>query len=414
MNDFIKTFKYNKYYWKGNIEVTNTHKSSRNASWLELFVDLVFVAGFSLLVHGLIETRDLFGLIITILYFLLIWSSWYSTTTYSDLFEQRGILHRSIMFANLVSSSFILIPYSSNYEEYLNNESLFIGFTIALISSRIIMFLTWHNAYKNSYNKFLKLYLKGKYLSFLTSIFLAIIAIFLINITPLFLTFIVFLICINEIILPMLNKDSKINPNNKKFFNTEHLVERFGLFTMLIIGESILSIINNIQNTKFNIMDIVILFLFFLFIFLTWFLYYEIIMNKGIKNPNNWILMHIILHFSFLLIAVGINLNLHDMSHGFNNFLLYSLIVYFIALTLLKSTLDVKQTLHYAHYNLDESKIQKRMTIITFISIIYLIMLLILNFNSIILVIILINLLLVLNIIIYLYNYIKLMSDIMW
>ncbi len=88
----------------------------------------------------------------------------------------------------------------------------------------------------------------------------------------------------------------------RKCFHLEHLSERFGLFSMLIIGESIIAITQNMQSSQINPSQILLLTMLLLFIFLVWWLYYEIIMNKDIRNLSRWKIAHLCLHFSLLLI----------------------------------------------------------------------------------------------------------------
>lgn len=413
MNNFLKVFRYNKFYWKGHIEPANLHNEGRKASWLELFVDLVFVAALGVLVHGLVENYNYLGLFITFVYFTLIWSSWNSITMYSHLFEQRGIIHRIIMFINIVASALILLPYNNEYHEYLLDDKLAITFIVAVFLSRFLMYFTWNNAYQKTYNKYLKKYLKARKKSYFVSMIITLVAIFLRQIFPIFLPITMLLISGQEIFFAYLYKDGQINRKSAKFFNIDHLVERFGLFSMLIIGESILAVINNIQGTSITFTELLILFVFILFIFLIWFLYYEVIMNRAVANIPKWKIANLLLHFSFILIATGININLHDIGHGMDNSLIVALIFYYISLMLIKNTLDLKETLE-EHENLDESKLYRSMVIGNVLTIIVLLLLLFLAPPSIILVMLIINLCLIINIILYYYFYIKMMTDIMW
>lgn len=412
MFNSIKLFKKNKFYWKGEVEPANLHKNSRSASWLELFIDLVFVASLGGIVHGLVDNFSIFGFVETIFYFLIIWSFWNSLTIYSHLFEQPGVVHRGIVFLNMFVFVLTLIPYSNDYSLYILDPKVPFSFALTIVISRFVMYLTWKNAYNKTYNKHFKEYLKARYQMYIVSIILVTIGLLSLTINTIIIQPLMFMSVANEFCFNLLYKKGKLNKNVQKYFNQEHLVERFGLFTMLIIGESILAIVSNIQAPVLTLENIVMLFLWLTIVFLLWWLYYEFSMKKRIDNLNYWRYAHVLVHFSFILIAIAINLSLHGTHYMYLKLIPISLILYFISLIVLRRTLNVKVSIE-SEAHLDETDLYKKMFISNIISILLLLAVLIIG-PSLIITLISISIILIFNLVVYYYNFIKLMNDILW
>lgn len=414
MKKIIKVFKQNSFYWKGAIEPANVHEKKRSASWLELFIDLVFVSSLGLLVHGMVINPSIFGLLTTIIYFLVIWNSWFSITMYSHLFEQRGILHKCVMFINLLAAVFILIPYTTDYTLYISEKELILLSLVALLGSRLIMFLTWNMAYKKNYNKFLKIYLKKLskvyLISFLIVMISTIVVLFLKDINLFLQSFTLFIV-LNELRVVYFQIENK---NLDRFFIKEHIVERFGLFTMLIVGESILAVINNIHSITFSGTHLLIMFLYLLMIFLLWFLYYELSMNKSIKCIRKWMYSQLFVQYSFLMIAIATNISLEGNLKSVNFYFYFSIILYFISLLILRKTLDFKKTLVDKHLNINEVKVYNVLRLVQILSIILFFIIFIISFNSLSIVLALTDLILIFNIVTYYYYYIEMMNNILW
>lgn len=79
--------------------------SMRHATWLELFFDLVFVAAVAELAHGLSDDLSLAGLLRFSILFLPVWWSWIGATYYSNRFDSDSTLHRILIFGQMAAAA---------------------------------------------------------------------------------------------------------------------------------------------------------------------------------------------------------------------------------------------------------------------------------------------------------------------
>lgn len=80
----------------------HTTTGHRQASWIELFFDLVFIASLVEAIH-FVEAHLSEGIMSTLLLFLVFfiapWIVWRSTTFYSDRYEENTSRHRLLLIA---------------------------------------------------------------------------------------------------------------------------------------------------------------------------------------------------------------------------------------------------------------------------------------------------------------------------
>jgi low temperature requirement protein LtrA len=75
----------------------------RHASWLELFFDLVFVFAVGQIAHILADHSDLVGFLTYLALFVPVWYSWIGYTFYADRFETEETSFRVLMFAGMLA-----------------------------------------------------------------------------------------------------------------------------------------------------------------------------------------------------------------------------------------------------------------------------------------------------------------------
>jgi low temperature requirement protein LtrA len=89
-----------------------------------------------------------------------------------------------------------------------------------------------------------------------------------------------------------------------------HLVERFGLFTIIVLGESVAGIVNGLAEMDFRLGSFITATLGLLLVFAYWWIYFENIDGSALKglggwSPVIWLYSHLPLVMS--LTAVGIS-----------------------------------------------------------------------------------------------------------
>ncbi|PAF39890.1 low temperature requirement protein A [Terribacillus saccharophilus] len=301
----------------------------KKVTWLELFYDLLFVASVAVATHVLIHVEDgqihIEYLLKFVLIFVPIWWAWVGQTMFvnrfgQDLFHQRLFLILQ-MFFSLVMTSSLSVDFDLYYISFL------IGY-IGLRAVTAIQYLVVQRIEKGA-RKEAALFL-GKYL------WLGIIVSLLSLIFDSWARYIVLYLGIFiDIVIPILGRKylMKVPPN------TAHLLERFGLFTIILFGESLVSTLAIIQPTKGDWSSIGFSIMSFLLIIAMWWQYFDNVekkVDKSIQSAGQAIIYgHLFILMSLSAIAASIRLMvLDEVDYYFNLFFIFgSVLLYFFSTT---------------------------------------------------------------------------------
>jgi low temperature requirement protein LtrA len=211
----------------------------RKATWLELFFDLIFVVAISKTAHVLTHVHD--GHLSTEMYvkYILIlvpvfWA-WVGHTMFANRFDCEDPLQKIMtlaqMFCAIVMSSFITVDFDAGYKGFLLSYMALRGLTL-LMYMRAVYFHpeTWGIVR----NLVLAFFLGG-------------------CITASSLLFegierytVLYLGILLEIIVPIVNRRRLAALP----VNSHHLPERFGLMVIILLGESILSLVQSYEDIE--------------------------------------------------------------------------------------------------------------------------------------------------------------------
>lgn len=243
----------------------NTEKG-RHAVWIELFFDLVYVVALARLTHMIVEGHNGHtGLAEYAMYFILfvpIWWSWLGHTMYANRFATYDVIDRLLTLLQ----GFFAILMALSIDDVPGESSTL--FAIAYACTRYSLVLMYTRIYlgnpesRKATGGFIKGFSLGA--SFwVISVILP---------EPLMYTAWVIGIII-ELLTPLIiRKELKLLP-----VHNTHLPERFGLFALLVIGESIHGIASGAQNSEFSISLVLLIFLSYSIICSVWWLYFEVI-----------------------------------------------------------------------------------------------------------------------------------------
>jgi low temperature requirement protein LtrA len=287
------------------------HLENRHATWLELFFDLVFVASIGIVTHNLAHTHD--GHISTAqlfyfpIEFLPLWWIWATHTLYVNRFYTNSKNQRfatlAIMFLIVSMSAFLGEALFEHYER-------FIGFYVAIRVILAGMFWRAVGIIETS-----NLYARLMAIRTLVAAFICGSSIFFES--PLRESILIGGIFIEIIAAILINIKSKVDPIHRG-----HLVERIGLLSIILLGESVISLVAGLSNIEWNIHNVTAAITGFILIGSIWWIYFgnfHIMEHfKSLKFGYSMLLSHIFLSMGLVILANLIghailgDLNVHD------------------------------------------------------------------------------------------------------
>lgn len=204
----------------------------RRVGWLELFYDLVFVVVISELAHNLAADVTLTGVGQFVLLFMPVWWLWIGGTYYNERFETEGVDNRLFTFLQMLP-----VAGMATFAHYGTSKTS-VQFALSYAAARILLTYLWGRAgyHDRRFAPTARRFVAG---------FSVAIALFLIStLVPPPQRFILWgLGLLIDLGTPVLTiRHQSTLPR----FSTSHLPERFGLFILIVLGESIIGVVQGL------------------------------------------------------------------------------------------------------------------------------------------------------------------------
>jgi low temperature requirement protein LtrA len=274
--------------------------TERHANWTELLFDLIFVAAVSQLALNLSYSYDFLSFIMLMPIFFVIWWGWVGYTFYLSRFGTDDLFNRFFTMLQMIVVAFLTI----NAKNALGSGGS--GFAISYAILRFILVAEYLIVGKN--------FPGAKSLTNHYSIGFGIAAlIWLISaFVPVPWRFLLWgLAIVVDILTPLTagNLQVEFPPH------PTHLPERFGLFTIILIGEAIVGIVFAISNVGISVYTGIVGLMGLIIAFTIWWGYFE--ESKGaeirvqkseddIKKYQLWLYSHFPLLLGIVGVAAGI------------------------------------------------------------------------------------------------------------
>jgi low temperature requirement protein LtrA len=262
----------------------------RHASWMELFFDLIFVLAVAQVAQSLNQVFTPTGLLIYLALFAPVWWAWVGYSFYADRFESDEVIFRLMMFGGMLAMAALAI----------NVRGVFHGgdkaFAISYVLMRAILIILYARA---AYLIPLARDLCVRYIcGFILGNSLWLISIFVDAPARYWLWALGFLTEVSTVLvnLPV----AKRTP-----YDASHVPERFGLFTLIVIGEAMLTSVTGIHGTDWHFISAAIAAGSFAIAACIWWLYYDFVETYGIRK--GWVLAGQVYLYAHFTIAVGIS-----------------------------------------------------------------------------------------------------------
>ncbi len=272
----------------------------RHATWLELFYDLVFVVAVSQLAHRLSGDVTLQGFVSYAGLFVPIWWAWIGTTFYANRFDSDDMIRRVMMGMQMLAIAALAV----NVHHAWGDTS--IGFAISYIVSRVLLIVEYLRAAKHIPQARSLIYPMS--IGFSIGALLWVVSLFV----PAPLRFVLwFAGLFVDFIAPLVaSPGQKLLPPH-----AEHLPERFGLFTIIVLGEAIIAVVNGISEMSWSMGGAIAAALGFVAAFSLWWLYFENSLGKALEKARDtgrllvmqvWLYGHLPLVIGLAATGIGV------------------------------------------------------------------------------------------------------------
>ena len=271
----------------------------RRATWLELFYDLIFVVAIAELAHNLSKDVTLLGAIGYVGLFIPIWYCWLGATFYANLFDTDDLGDRILTFVQMM----LIAALAINVHHGLGKSSL--SFAIAYIGARSILIVQFLIAkyHVPVARPLLNRYIYGFGIGICCWVFSLFVPApwrFALWALGLFIDF--------------------ITPFGTGHLATEitpdisHMPERLGLFTMIVLGESVAAVVKGVVEKEWNISSIITALMGMIVAFSFWWLYFDSIDGSPLETMKEgkisifitWLYSHLFLAIGLTATGVGV------------------------------------------------------------------------------------------------------------
>ena len=324
-------------------------EGERSATWLELFFDLIFVVAIAQLAHNFKEDFSFFGLVKLAVLFIPVWWCWIGATFYDTRFDNDGLVDRLITLLQMA----IAATMAANIHHGLDTSS--VNFALSYIAFRGVLICQYlHAGYHVPQARHLTNWFAfgftGSIIFWLVSIFVPLPWRFLLWGLGLIVDFATPLTAGKRVV--------KVPPD------MAHTTERIGLFTIIVLGESIVAVVGGVSGRQWTPVAIAIALLGLSIAFSFWWMYFDTVdesplhaMKKGKMGiALTWLYSHLPLTIGLTATGVGVE----KMIHGLENDSVTSEKILFclaVALCLL-----ILSNLHWTSCELGQTKCKRILT----------------------------------------------------
>jgi low temperature requirement protein LtrA len=282
------------------LRVGEEHETEpRRVTWLELFYDLVFVVAVSQLAHTLGKEVTPSGFLAFVELFIPVWWAWIGSTFYANRFDTDTVIRRILMAVQMLAIAALAV----NIHHGLNESS--VGFALSYAVARLVLVFEylWAGYCIPAARDLTTHYAMGFALAamgWIASVFV-----------PLPYRSLFWAVgLIIDFATPLTGQDHQA----RLLPNAEHLPERFGLFTIIVLGEAVTSVIIGVAEVQWSLMNGICAILGFGVAFCLWWLYFDNVSGsslKSLKSTGNlqlfqaWLYVHLPLVIGVVGTGIG-------------------------------------------------------------------------------------------------------------
>jgi low temperature requirement protein LtrA len=278
------------------LRTVGAEEEERHATWLELFFDLVFVICIAEVVHTLEDDRTLGGFLGTAGLFVPIWWAWVGYTVYADRFDTDDLLHRVLVLAGMLA----VIAMALSVHDALHGGSARFALTYVAVRTVVLLLNARARRHAAPARPLLNLYLAA---------FTASAALWLVSVlVPEPYRYLLWAVGTTiELSAPWLGRRQIAQAP----IHASHMTERYGLFTLIVLGESVISVAQGAAGVDWEPGTLAVALTGFLVVACLWWIYFEYISglaNRSVLQGLCFNYAHLPLLAGLVSVALGIEL----------------------------------------------------------------------------------------------------------
>jgi low temperature requirement protein LtrA len=278
------------------LRTVGAEDEERHATWLELFFDLVFVICIAEVVHTLEDDRTLGGFLGTAGLFVPIWWAWVGYTVYADRFDTDDLLHRVLVLAGMLA----VIAMALSVHDALHGGSARFALTYVAVRTVVLLLNARARRHAAPARPLLDLYLAA---------FTASAALWLVSVlVPEPYRYLLWAVGTTiELSAPWLGRRQIAQAP----IHASHMTERYGLFTLIVLGESVISVAQGAAGVDWEPGTLGVALTGFLVVACLWWIYFEYISglaNRSVLQGLCFNYAHLPLLAGLVSVALGIEL----------------------------------------------------------------------------------------------------------
>jgi len=284
--------------------------SERTSTWLELFFDLCFVVAVAALARGLHDDPTLGGTLRFAGLFVPAWWAWMMFTWYATAFDNDDVPYR----VTLLAAMLFMLGIAASVEGVGAQAGATAGFVVSYAVLRLLLVWLFLRARYHTpphLRGFVDWYAAGNALGavlWLTSLF--------VPAPPALYVLWAAALCV-ELLAPILAVRTLADP--LVTFHPRHIAERYGLFTIIVLGESVLAVASGTAGTEWAPAAVFTAVMGFVAAACIWWIYFDYVETTGMelapKPAFYWGYGHLAVYAAIAAFGVGAQLAIEGAAH---------------------------------------------------------------------------------------------------
>lgn len=285
-------------------------EAHRKSTWLELFFDLCFVVAVAALARGLHDDPTFGGILRFMGLFVPVWWAWMGFTWYATAFDNDDVIYRVALLAGMLCILWLAASLAGVYDGRV------VSFVLSYVALKLLLSGLYVRAsrYAANVRAFAGRYAAGNFAGaaiWLSSLLVPASELYGIWALALFV----------ELLTPVLAVRAAYGgvAYMPRVFHPEHIAERYGLFTIIVLGESVLAVAVGTAGTGWEPAAVLAGVLGFVIAACLWWLYFDYVGSSALELSSRtsfyWGYGHLLIYAGIAAVGVGIQLALEGADY---------------------------------------------------------------------------------------------------